>query len=159
MCFLFVVVELFFLSIYWKCYKTITWWWNEKKKNLWMKSSRLTMVMYQIEKSAECWWSDLKGEKRRKNGHRERRQRLNSNLTKWLNAKVAPIFALRLRITAFLTFFYLFSFIYLSCHVFLNICLYILVAVVRCQQQTERKISTFYYIENNITLHLGEYVS
>lgn len=51
--------------------------------------------------------------------HRHRDERLNSNLTKWLNAKVAPIFALRLRITAFLTFFCLFSFrIYLCCHVF-----------------------------------------
>lgn len=109
--------------------------------------------------------------------HRHRDERLNSNLTKWLNAKVAPIFALRLRITAFLTFFCLFSFrIYLCCHVFfslsarfgranlvvvfffLHIIIPFIVLLVTSEQHkkntTERKMSTSYYIENNITLHL-----
>lgn len=50
--------------------------------------------------------SNLKWTNEKKQQHTNNwEKRLNSNLTKWLNARVAPIFALRLRITAFLTFF------------------------------------------------------
>lgn len=58
------------------------------------------------EKCAECLhqiWSEPTKKQQQHTNNWEKR--LNSNLTKWLNAKVAPIFALRLRITAFLTFF------------------------------------------------------
>lgn len=50
--------------------------------------------------------SNLKWTNEKKQQHTNNwEKRLNSNLTKWLNARVAPIFALRLRTTAFLTFF------------------------------------------------------
>lgn len=77
--------------------------WMMKWEILWMKSSECNVRAWIYrKKNAQNVCCKFERKMRRE---KKQEKRLNSNLTKWLNAKVAPIFALRLRITAFLAFF------------------------------------------------------